>query len=152
MKASKLLGPVLAALFYSVQIPVSLSAADTCDYEKMFGREDRTRFGRECALCHSMGGPWEKPGGPLNGLFTRKQLLTGEPVTEEAVRKKIAEGGPGMPGFQHTLTAAQIRELVQYLKDANCPQDDSLEKAKALQKSRNSPSEPTRRGEANVTD
>jgi len=100
----------------------------------MFGREEKTVFGRECALCHSMGGPWEKPGGPLNGLFTRKQLRTGGPVTEEAVHQQIAEGGPGMPGFKYTLTAEQIRELVQYLKSANCPQDESLEKAKALQR------------------
>jgi hypothetical protein len=120
-------------LFLSLLVPLRLVAAEPnleCDYEKMFGWEDKTIFGRDCALCHSMGGPWEKPGGSLHDLFERKTLMTGEPVTEETVGKKIANGGPVMPGFKYTLTRAQIDDLVKYLKSADCTQDDSLEKAK----------------------
>ena len=102
----------------------------SCDYEKMFGREDKTIFGRDCGLCHSISGTWDKPGPALGGIFSKKQMATGEPVNEESVRKKIAEGGPGMPSFQYTLTAAQITELVRYLKTVNCPEDESIKKAK----------------------
>lgn len=124
---------VAVAVYFSLLVPgpflgVLHAAGDTCDYEKMFGREDKTIFGRDCALCHSIGGPWQKPGGALGGLFAKKQLLTGEPVTEESVRKRIADGGPGMPAFKYTLTAVQINDLVQYLKTVNCPEDPAMKK------------------------
>ena len=97
-------------------------AAGPCDYEKAFGREDKTLFGVHCGVCHSMGGDWKKVGPPLNGLFVRNQRVTGQPVSEENVRKIIAEGGSRlMPGFQYTLKAGQIGDLVRYLKEADCP-------------------------------
>ena len=129
----------LFMLLWCATLFASSALADTCDYEKMFGREDKTIFGRDCGLCHSIGGPWDKPGGSLGGLFARKNLGTGEPVTEENVRKKIEEGGPGMPAFKYTLTRNQINDLIHYLKTVNCPVDESVKKLKEeIRKSQNS--------------
>ena len=110
---------ILAAWFVSTasaQIP-----APSCDQEKSFGREDKSLFARHCGLCHSLSGVWKRVGPPLSGLFERKQLINGQPVTEENVRDLIGKGGPGlMPGFQHMLTRDQIGDLVRYLKESRC--------------------------------
>ena len=94
-----------------------------CDSEASFGRSDGTLFGRYCGVCHTISGKWNRiVRAPLGGLFERKQLVTGQPVSEETVRELIAKGGPSMmPGYQYTLTAGQINELVQFLKAARCP-------------------------------
>ena len=121
-------------LYLSLQVSLGVVAAEPnleCDYDKHFGREDRTIWGRDCSLCHSMGGPWDKPGGSLHDLFERETLMTGEPVTEASVRAKIENGGPLMPGFRYTLSSAQIDDLITYLKTADCTQqDEALKKAK----------------------
>ena len=98
-----------------------------CDGEACFGRSDKTVFGRYCAVCHSISGKWNRIfKAPLGGLFDRKQLVTGQPVNEETVRALLEKGSPSlMPGFQHTLTPAQINELVQFLKAARCPEQAS---------------------------
>lgn len=103
---------------------ISAQAQQTklCDSEASFGRSDKTLFGRYCAVCHTLSGKWNRiVKTPLAGLFERKQLVTGQPVNEETVRAILEKGGPVlMPGFQHTLTADQIGELVQFLKAARC--------------------------------
>jgi len=120
----------LIGLCYSLAVPAGL-AATTGVYEKSFGREDKTLFGKHCGVCHSMGGGWKKPGPPLNGLFERKQLVTGKPVTEESVREVIMKGGPKlMPGFQYMLASDQIDEVVHFLKSAVCPEAPAVEQKK----------------------
>ena len=95
--------------------------ANPCDSEKSFGREDKTVFGKHCGLCHSMSGRWKRIGPPLNSLFARNRLSTGQPASDQSVREIIMKGGPGlMPGFQHTLTTDQINELLRYLQETRC--------------------------------
>ena len=121
---------VMVGLCYLLAVSAGL-AATTCDYEKSFGREDKTLFGKHCGVCHSVGGGWKKPGPPLNGLFERKQLVTGKPVTEESVRELIMKGGPKlMPGFQSMLAPDQVDEIVRYLKTAVCPEAPAVEQKK----------------------
>ena len=120
--------PLFGGFLFLMSLPKG-SWAETCDYQKMFGREDKTLFGKNCGTCHTVGGPWKKVGPPLNGLFGRKLLITGQPVNDENVRKIIAEGGPSlMPGFQYTLDPNQINELVRFLKEAVCSGDTSSRK------------------------
>lgn len=143
---------LLLLIFAMVLCPLDVRAED-CDYDKTFDREDKTIFGRDCGVCHSIAGPWEKPGGSLGGIFTRKQLRSGEPVTEETVRKTIAEGGRGMPGFRYTLTPVQIEELVDYLKTVKCPPDPAQQKAleEARTTQRNSQAGTSGKGETRET-
>jgi mono/diheme cytochrome c family protein len=107
---------------------VRASAQQTnCDSEASFGRSDGTVFGRYCGVCHTISGKWNRiVKTPLGGLFERKQLVTGQPATEANVRTLIEKGGPSMmPGFQYTLNAAQITEVIQFLKAARCPSEGS---------------------------
>jgi mono/diheme cytochrome c family protein len=98
-----------------------------CDSEASFGRSDGTVFGRYCGVCHTISGKWNRiVKAPLGGLFERRQLVTGQPVTEDNVRALIEKGGPSlMPGFQYTLTAQQITEVIQFLKAARCPAESA---------------------------
>ena len=120
----KIIATGIVAGSISLLTAVSAPAQQTnlCDSEASFGRSDGTLFGRYCGVCHSISGKWKRiVSAPLGGLFERKQLVTGQPVSEETVREIIAKGGPSlMPGFQYTLTAEQITELVRFLKVARC--------------------------------
>ena len=129
MDFRKIVATLVLAGSSSLWIAVSAHAQQTnlCDGEASFGRSDKTVFGRYCAVCHSISGKWNRIfKAPLGGLFERKQLVTGQPVSEETVRAIIEKGGPSlMPGFQYTLTAQQITELIQFLKVARCPEQAS---------------------------
>ena len=106
--------------------------APRCDSEASFGRSDKTLFGKYCGVCHTLSGNWNRiVKEPLAGLFQRKQLVTGEPVNDETVRKLIADGGPSlMPGFRYTMKPGEIDELVQYLKEAACPEKPAVPQKK----------------------
>ncbi len=70
-----------------------------------------------CAVCHNAGENWKKAGPSLQGLFRRKQLVTGKPVNEGSVEELILEGGPRkMPGFRYTLSPEQVKELIRFLQ------------------------------------
>lgn len=115
---------VLASFAYLFFAISAQAQAKLCDSEASFGRSDQTLFGKYCGVCHTISGRWKRiVSTPLGELFERKQpdLVTGQPVNEETVRAIIEKGGPVlMPGFQYTLTADQIGELVQFLKVARC--------------------------------
>jgi mono/diheme cytochrome c family protein len=119
---------VAASLTASLLAGEQVRAQQTnCDTEASFGRSDGTVFGRYCGVCHTISGKWNRiVKTPLAGVFERRQLLNGQPVTEENVRALIEKGGPTlMPGFQYTLTPAQITEVIGFLKAARCPADSS---------------------------
>jgi len=99
---------------------VSSGAANSCDSEKPFGREDKTLLARHCGLCHTVSGNWRTIGPSLKGLFEKKQLVTGKPVTVENLRDLIMNGGPTMPGFQATLSTDQANEIIRDLKETRC--------------------------------
>ena len=112
----------LAVLMISSSLVASSPAlANSCDVEKTFGREDKTLFARHCGVCHSMSGLWARVGPPLKGLFEKRQLVTGRPVTDENVRELIRKGGPGlMPGFQYMLTEDQVSAILADIKESRC--------------------------------
>lgn len=98
-----------------------------CDSETSFGRSDKTLFGRYCGVCHSLSGQWKRVGPPLGNLYKQKQLVTGQAVSDEAIRGIISSGITSfMPGFQYTLKPAEIAELVRYLRMVRCSDASSL--------------------------
>jgi len=112
---------LMLAVFFYVVGTSRPAFAGSCDVEKTFGREDKTLFARHCGVCHSMSGVWMRVGPPLKGLFKRKQLVTGKPVTDENVRELILKGGPGlMPGFQYMLTESQVSAILEDIKQTRC--------------------------------
>jgi streptogramin lyase len=71
----------------------------------------------KCWMCHNQGGrKGDKSGlvGPaLGSVVTRLK-------TNEAVAAKIENGGPRMPAFRHTLSEADLADLVSYLATPTC--------------------------------
>ena len=73
-------------------------------------------FSANCAACHHSDSKNKKVGPGLLGLFKGAKLPeTGQPVTDENVRRRIVKGGDKMPPFNH-LTEAELTALVDYLK------------------------------------
>jgi mono/diheme cytochrome c family protein len=47
-------------------------------------------------------------------------LLTGQPVNDETVAAKIRDGGPRMPAYRHGLSDKDLADLVEYLREKCC--------------------------------
>lgn len=70
-------------------------------------------FLQRCSICHlpQLPGRAQPPGPVLDNTFK-----DANPVKETVVRKVIMEGSPKMPGFQYTLTARDMDDVIAYLK------------------------------------
>jgi mono/diheme cytochrome c family protein len=68
-------------------------------------------FVQRCSVCHLPALPSYTAYGPvLDGAVVADR-------GEEAVRLQIMHGSPRMPGFQYTLSTAEIDQIVSYLKN-----------------------------------
>ena len=81
-------------------------------------KKGKALFADNCFVCHDRDSDRVKRIGPsLDGLFTRKTLIVGKPVTEANVRDVIKTGPtPGMPGFRYKLSDEEISDIVEFLK------------------------------------
>ena len=101
--------PLFAQTPVSPSVPAS--AADT-----HVGKRGEEVFDRHCPICH-LGRPAETR--PYIGKNLRGILKNAKPEDEAAVRESIRTGSDRMPGYQYTLTPAQVDELIAYLKTYN---------------------------------
>jgi cytochrome c len=69
----------------------------------------------QCAVCHNVDSPDKKMGPSLQGLFKRKTLQSGKPVTDENVLAQINNGGNGMPAYADMLSAGDKADVLAYL-------------------------------------
>ena len=69
----------------------------------------------QCAICHNVDSPEKKMGPSLQGLFKRKTLQSGKPVTEANVLAQINNGGNGMPAYGDQLSVEDKANLLAYL-------------------------------------
>ncbi|MGH9862098.1 MAG: c-type cytochrome [Candidatus Acidiferrales bacterium] len=75
-----------------------------------------------CAICHFADASIDKVGPGMKSLFHLKKLSkSGQPATEESIRKIILDGAgdpkmPLMPHFRDILSPADLDDLVAYLK------------------------------------
>ena len=74
-------------------------------------------FYYKCWYCHN---EYTKGTPPMEGLYKRPQLLSGQPVNDDTVKEKIRNGGPGMPAFQHALSEEDLSDLVSFVRDKCC--------------------------------
>jgi len=74
------------------------------------------RLFQQCNGCHSAETYEKKVGPSLKGLFKKRELLNGTPVSEGSIRLKIKNGGDGMPSYEQTLSAKELDQLIEYLK------------------------------------
>jgi mono/diheme cytochrome c family protein len=75
-------------------------------------------FVQRCSVCHLPALPSYTAYGPL----LDKNLV--EDHGEETERAQIVQGSLRMPGFQYTLSATEIDEIVDYLKTLNPSRKD----------------------------
>lgn len=87
------------------------SAADSAAIER--GKAIYKEF---CGICHYAASPVRKIGPGLQGLSGRSKFPGGRPVNDAALRAWIESGGKDMPGFKYSLKAAQVSDLIAYLK------------------------------------
>jgi len=76
----------------------------------------KTIFEGKCALCHSADTTDQKLGPDLKGLYARGTMADGTKVTDESVTLRIVNGKAPMPPFKDTLSPAEIKQVVEYLK------------------------------------
>jgi mono/diheme cytochrome c family protein len=69
-----------------------------------------------CAHCHEDNDLALKKVPPdLHGVFARKMLPSGAPVTDEAVRQNVLAGKGMMPAFTGRFSDEQMAALLAYL-------------------------------------
>lgn len=81
----------------------------------------KVAFNQDCAMCHNANSTASKIGPGLKGLFHRKALANGKPVTVANVREQIEDGTPNgkpmpMPAFKDRLNQKQLAAVVAYLR------------------------------------
>jgi len=69
----------------------------------------------QCSGCHATDSDETIVGPSLKGLFKRKTLKNGKPVTVANVREMITTGGNGMPPFGDSLSAQDKSDIIAYL-------------------------------------
>jgi cytochrome c len=74
------------------------------------------RLFQQCSGCHSADTSQKRVGPSLKGLFHKHELSNGTPANEGSIRRKIRDGGDGMPAYERILSAKELDELIAYLK------------------------------------
>jgi mono/diheme cytochrome c family protein len=75
--------------------------------------EGQDLFARQCAVCHGPDGTGKQIGTMQVPSLKRDDAVN---ATDERLFQIIAGGGIRMPPFRQTLTEAQIRSLVRYIR------------------------------------
>jgi len=88
---------------------------DALSKEAVGSRRGEAIFYQRCSLCHlpriRKGGTTPGPAPSLTGV-----LKSGEQGREAKVREFILKGSERMPGWQYTLSPAQLDDVIAYLK------------------------------------
>jgi mono/diheme cytochrome c family protein len=79
-------------------------------------------FYYKCWFCHN---EFTKDIPKLTGLYQHAALISGEPVSDDTVKAKIRNGGPGMAAYKYALSEADLNDLVGYLREKCCWNSDS---------------------------
>ena len=106
MKKSQHLAIAFTLLFGSVSM-FAQKKGDAAKGKEVF---------EQCGVCHNADSTEKKMGPGLKGLFKNAKLGNGKPVNDANVQGKVAEGGNGMPGYKDMLSAAEMANLMAYLK------------------------------------
>lgn len=75
----------------------------------------------KCWKCHNAYSVEAgTPAALLRDVYERPMLMSGQPVNDETVADKIRNGGPIMPAYRHSLSDADIADLVAYIRSGDC--------------------------------
>jgi mono/diheme cytochrome c family protein len=84
---------------------LELAASNQLSEVELAGRR---LFAQRCGLCHDPVGQMR-----VSGPWLDRELLVTK--GEAAARQYIEQGSRRMPGFKHSLTAAQVDHLIAFL-------------------------------------
>jgi len=74
-------------------------------------------FEKKCGICHYPDSDAKKIGPGLKGLSKRGTFsVNNNKVTEESLKTWIENGDNLMPPFKESLEAAQIKDIIAYVK------------------------------------
>jgi cytochrome c len=73
------------------------------------------RLFQRCSGCHSVDASAKRVGPSLKGLFHERELVNGTPANEGSIRRKIMNGGDGMPTYERIFSAKELDDLNAYL-------------------------------------
>lgn len=74
-------------------------------------------FEKKCALCHYAESDQKKIGPGLKGISKRGTFtVNGNKITDESLKTWIENGDTLMPPFKDVLDAAQIKDVIAYVK------------------------------------
>jgi mono/diheme cytochrome c family protein len=77
----------------------------------------KATFDKSCAVCHYADSDAKKIGPGLKGLSKRGIFsVNSNKVTDENLKAWIENGDSLMPPFKDSLEAAQIKDLIAYVK------------------------------------
>jgi mono/diheme cytochrome c family protein len=82
----------------------------------------REIFYYKCWFCHN---EFTKDVPKLTGLFQRPTLLSGAPVSDEAVKNQIRNGSADMAAYKYTLSEDDLNDLVSFLRTECCWNSDA---------------------------
>ncbi len=82
----------------------------------------KTLFYYKCWMCHNEYTIASNPGQapPLEGIFKKATMITGQAVNDENVGDFIMNGGPRMPSYKTEMTREELRDLLAYMKTDEC--------------------------------
>lgn len=87
---------------------------------RMQAQDDAVAKGKEvfeqCSVCHNVDTDEKKIGPSLKGLYKHDKLKNGKKVTDDNVLAIINAGGGGMPAYSDTLSDAEKKNVIAYLK------------------------------------
>jgi mono/diheme cytochrome c family protein len=82
----------------------------------------REIFYYKCWFCHN---EFTKDIPKLTGLYARPALINGQPVNDDTVKSQIRNGSANMAAYKHTLSEADLNDLVGFIRDKCCWDSDS---------------------------
>jgi cytochrome c len=98
---------------------VTLVTADgvaTGQAERIRAATNGERLFQQCSGCHSVDAGEKRVGPSLKGLFHKHELANGTAASERSIRRKIRNGGDGMPAYERIFSAKELDDLIVYLK------------------------------------
>jgi cytochrome c len=110
---------ILLVVSFVILLPLTvLSKEKTAAADQGSAAEGQKIFKKNCNMCHYPDKSDKKIGPGLKGLFQNKMLPDGKtPATVDNVRTQIENGSKkGMPPFKDKLAAADLAQLLAYLK------------------------------------
>lgn len=75
-----------------------------------------TTFTSNCAMCHGADGSGNTPAGKHFGARDLRDVHVKD-LTDAQIEQVIADGRKAMPAYGKRLSADQIKELAQYIRE-----------------------------------